>query len=845
MSYVLGVDLGTTFTAAAVANGAAPTMVGLGNRALQIPSVLFLADNGFLIGEAAERRGWVDPSRVVREFKRRLGDPVPILVGGSPFSAEALTARLLHWVVESVTALQGEPPRELILTHPASWGPYRLEVLGQVATLADVGQARWCAEPLAAAAQYAARSRVPVGSKLAVYDLGGGTFDACVLEQTTDGFVIMGVPQGVEHLGGVDFDEALFRHVVDLVAGQADTLDADSREIELGLARLRRDCVEAKEALSSDVEAVVPVSLSRLSTTIRITRQDFESLIRPALEQTLDATERALRSANVEAGDLASIIMVGGSSRIPLVSELLQARFKVPTRLDTHPKHDVVLGAVQMTRRPQPLADEPVRTVLPDAASGDEAETSTLPPEPPPAPPSSGSMPIGSASMPSPATLPPAAGPAPMAPAPLASPATLPPAARPMPITSAAISSPVTVPPSTPATQRPQADRRRRRGGLLPALAVGVAAIVAGVAVGFAVEGGGRRPVTGNPVTPSASTAPTVSTSAAPSSTTPTPTPSPTPTVSHTALPQSAPLTDRQLIVPMKVDGNWDLYLADVGHSSPGRRLTSGPPAEYGQVLSPDRRTLIYLYDPDVNDNRRTLRVAGAADGKGARELFAKVPGVCNAMMFRPAWSPVNPDLLAVPCTNTAGHWGLYLIRTDGTVVREIRVPGVAVDDPSFSPDGTGLVFWAGLDKAIDGGSLYVAALDPNDGSSAGELRHLTSTQLAGQDGDPAWSPDGSTILFRRRVVDGTPGGRSDIYVIRADGSGKPKALTHDAAKDQDPAYSPSGSRIAFQSTRSTPYWPGPMVSRVWVMNSDGSDQHLLWTKKAPDRQVAAAWSRR
>jgi Tol biopolymer transport system component len=612
---------------------------------------------------------------------------------------------------------------------------------------------------------------------------------------------------------------------VDQVAGQADIVNADSREIQLGLARLRRDCVEAKEALSSDVEAVISASLSGQSTTIRITRQDFESLIRPALEQTLDATERALRSADVEAGELSSIIMVGGSSRIPLVSELLQARFEVPTRLDTHPKHDVVLGAVQMSRGQQPLAAEPVRTVSPDAAADGEAGTSTLPPQPPPAPPSSGPVPIASAATSSPVTVPPAAGPAPMLPAAGPPPATLPAAAL--------------------ATQPPQADRGRRRGGLLPALAVGVAAIVAGVAVGFAVEGGGRRSVTGSPVTPSASTGPTVTTSAAPSSSTPTPTPSPTPTVSHATLPQSAPLTDRQLIVPMNVDGNWDLYLADVGQTSPGRRLTSGSAAEYGQVLSPDRRTMIYLYDPDVNDNRRTLWVAGAADGKGARELFAKVPRVCNAMMFRPAWSPVSPDLLAMPCTNTAGHWGLYLIRTDGTVVREIRVPGVAVDDPSFSPDGRGLVFWAGLDKAIDGGSLYVAALDPNDGSPAGELRHLTSTQLAGQDGDPAWSPDGSTILFRRRVVDGTPGGRSDIYVMRADGSGKPKALTHDAAKDQDPAYSPSGSRIAFQSTRSTPYWPGPTVSRVWVMNSDGSDQHLLWTKKAPDRQVAAAWSRR
>src|SRR3954471_10159015 len=110
-SYRLGVDLGTTYTAAAVGNGGAPTMVGLGNRALQIPSVLFLNDDGeFLVGEAAERRGVAEPDRLVREFKRRIGDHVPILVAGSPYSPQALTARLLRWVVDTTTQRMGGPP---------------------------------------------------------------------------------------------------------------------------------------------------------------------------------------------------------------------------------------------------------------------------------------------------------------------------------------------------------------------------------------------------------------------------------------------------------------------------------------------------------------------------------------------------------------------------------------------------------------------------------------------------------------------------------------------------------------------------------------------------------------
>ncbi len=136
----------------------------------------------------------IEPDRVVREFKRRLGDHVPLLVGGSPFSAELLTARLLQWVISTCTERLGEPPEAVVLTHPANWGPFKREIFGQVATLADVPHVSWIPEPVAAAAQYASRARVEVGDKLAIYDLGGGTFDVCVVEKTLAGFVMLGSP---------------------------------------------------------------------------------------------------------------------------------------------------------------------------------------------------------------------------------------------------------------------------------------------------------------------------------------------------------------------------------------------------------------------------------------------------------------------------------------------------------------------------------------------------------------------------------------------------------------------------------------------------------------------------
>src|ERR671916_3222686 len=195
MPYRLGIDLGTTFTAAAVADGSEPTVIGLGNRALQIPSVLFLNPDGkFLVGEAAERRGLTEPDRLAREFKRRIGDHVPIMLAGAPFSPQALTAHLLRWVIDTATERMGEPPSQVILTHPANWGPFRLELLDQVAVMAGVDSTRRCTEPEAAAAQYAAQTRINPEDKVAVYDLGGGTFDACVLEKTGSGFHPLGTP---------------------------------------------------------------------------------------------------------------------------------------------------------------------------------------------------------------------------------------------------------------------------------------------------------------------------------------------------------------------------------------------------------------------------------------------------------------------------------------------------------------------------------------------------------------------------------------------------------------------------------------------------------------------------
>jgi outer membrane protein assembly factor BamB/actin-like ATPase involved in cell morphogenesis len=388
VKYGLGVDLGTTHTAAALRVNGHVEVARLGSRRHEIPSLVFVrADGEILIGEAAERRGATEPGRLAREFKRRVGDPVPILVGGSPFSAHALMARLLEEVLATVSKHQEAVPVAVTVTHPANWGPYKRELLEQSVRMAELEDVVLRTEPEAAAVQYAAGERVQPGEIVAVYDLGGGTFDAAVLRKTADGFELLGQPEGIEQLGGIDFDEAVFGHVIATLGNAAGRLDPDDEEVTAALARLRRDCVEAKEALSYDTEVMIPVALPGLHTRVRLNRSEFEAMIGPALAETVAAMRRALRSAGVTPSQLRSVLLAGGSSRIPLVAQLLTAELDRPVVLDPHPEHSIALGAARVTGPatavPEPV---PVPAPVPVPDAGDAAGP-TAPPEHAAAPP--------------------------------------------------------------------------------------------------------------------------------------------------------------------------------------------------------------------------------------------------------------------------------------------------------------------------------------------------------------------------------------------------------------------------------------------------------------------------
>ena len=368
--YTLSVDYGTTYSVAVVSSAAGAEILEL-NRSRYFPSLVLLGEDGELVvGRQAVNQAGLYPDRVCATPKREVGKRGIVLGGRLVAVSEAVAAVLRRLGQEAALRFDGAAPERVVLTHPAIWGQERLDVLREAARAAGLGEPDLVPEPVAAAAHYA-DGGLDEGARVAVYDLGGGTFDVAVLRLVAGGFEEAGRPGGDEHLGGEDFDQELRG----LVEGYAAEIDPDGFEAARanGVARewaaFREELREAKEALSTDsrYSLVVP----GVADPVGVTRRELEELIEPQLRRTVDLLAGAIGDAGVAPGDLAAIFLTGGSSRIPLVSALIAQELGVTPQTRDDPKAVVALGAVKAARRSggaQPGSGSPRRLVWCDSA---------------------------------------------------------------------------------------------------------------------------------------------------------------------------------------------------------------------------------------------------------------------------------------------------------------------------------------------------------------------------------------------------------------------------------------------------------------------------------------------
>jgi molecular chaperone DnaK (HSP70) len=345
--WTLAIDFGTTYTCAVMSFGH-ETEVVLVNGETRMPSAVLSDPSGNLVvGKLAELQGSSMPDRLERNPKRRLGDGI-FLLGGEPVQVIKAVSEIMKTVSDEATRTRGgEVPSAIRLTHPARWavdGVY-VRTLAEAAALARLPDPSFISEPVAAA-RFFGRRDLQEETPIAVYDLGGGTFDTTVLVRRGESFELLGRPGGIPDLGGEDFDEGVFQllghqlteETWENVAGGA---DRDSRRIRL---ELRRQAREAKEALSVRPEWTIAAP-APLDQTLRITRGDLEDLIRPKIEETLDELERTITDSGTTVDALAGIYLAGGSSRIPLVQRMVTERFGPKVQMLDEPKTVVARGA--------------------------------------------------------------------------------------------------------------------------------------------------------------------------------------------------------------------------------------------------------------------------------------------------------------------------------------------------------------------------------------------------------------------------------------------------------------------------------------------------------------------
>jgi len=363
---VLGIDLGTTNSLAAIWDADGPRVLAPEGESPIVPSVVYVPEKGkALVGSAAKAQAVLDPTHTLFSIKRFMGRGIGDIqadlamlpykvsetdrhlvqyeVRGKKITPQQASALILQEVaLRAVNALGGADIIQAVITVPAYFDEPQRQATRDAAKLAGIEVLRIVSEPTAACLAYGLDQKGE--GNIAVYDLGGGTFDVSILRVDDGVFQVLSTA-GDTALGGDDFDRCLIRRFQDELRAQGCAEETLADPQFLSAARLAAE--HAKRDLSSDPSTRIQLSLPELGLDYRttLTRAEFEALITPLINKTLDHCRRALADANLKPSDLDEVVLVGGSTRVPLVRAQVEAAFGRKPHTELNPDHVVALGA--------------------------------------------------------------------------------------------------------------------------------------------------------------------------------------------------------------------------------------------------------------------------------------------------------------------------------------------------------------------------------------------------------------------------------------------------------------------------------------------------------------------
>ncbi len=346
MAKTIGIDLGTTNSVVAVMEGGKPTVIANAEGSRTTPSIVGFAKNGErLVGQLAKRQAILNPDNTIISIKRHMGEDYKKNIDGKDYTPQEISAMILRKLADDASAYLGEKVTSAVITVPAYFNDAQRQATKDAGKIAGLDVLRIVNEPTAAALAYGLEKQN--SEKVLVFDLGGGTFDVSVLE-IGDGVHEVLSTSGDTHLGGDDFDQKIIDWLCDEFKK---TEGIDLRNDKQAMQRLKEAAEKAKCELSSVVQTNINLPFITADATgpkhldLNLTRAKFEELSHDLLERCKTPVERAIADAGISKSELNEVVLVGGSTRIPAVQQLVKDYTGKEPNQSVNPDEVVAVGA--------------------------------------------------------------------------------------------------------------------------------------------------------------------------------------------------------------------------------------------------------------------------------------------------------------------------------------------------------------------------------------------------------------------------------------------------------------------------------------------------------------------